>query len=121
MAYIIKLKSHIDKRGCLTAIEKEIPFEIKRVFYLYNLNKNSRGGHRHHSLTEAIVCLNGSFRITITTKQKKKEYLLDNPKTCLITAPKDFRVLHSFSQDCIILVLASSLYNKDDYIRNNYK
>lgn len=60
MAYIIQLQTHSDKRGNLTVIEKEIPFAIKRIFYIYSVDDSVRGGHRHHKTIQAAICVHGS-------------------------------------------------------------
>ena len=121
MAYLINLKTHTDNRGSLTVLEKEIPFDIKRVFYLHDLNKNKRAEHRHYNLIEAVVCLNGNFKTFIKNKNEEKEFFLDNPNKCLIINPEDWRVLHSFSEDCIVLVLASTHYDPQEYIYEEYR
>ena len=120
MAHFIKLNTYSDGRGDLTVIQENLPFLIKRVFYLYNLNKNQRGGHRHHRLMEAVICLQGSFSITIENETGRKDFVLSEPDKCLIIPSADFRILHSFSKNCIVLALASCKYNKNDYIYQDY-
>ena len=120
MAHLIKLDTHSDDRGDLTVIQENLPFMIKRVFYLYNLNNNQRGGHRHHHLTEAVVCLRGSFVMSIENLSQREDFILDSPLKCLVIPSSDFRILHTFSADCLILVLASSKYDKTDYIYRGY-
>jgi len=81
MAYIIKLNTLSNYRGELTAIEKILPFDIKRIYYIYNvLNKNvARGGHRHHSNTQALICLKGRCEILNNDGSKKENFVLDSP------------------------------------------
>ncbi len=116
MAKLINLQSHIDERGSLTAIEKVLPFEIKRVFYLDKLGDKPRGSHKHYELFEAVICLRGSFVMQIKNKESEKNFVLDSPNKCLLLPPEDFRILHSFSKDCLILALASCEYDPKDYI-----
>ena len=116
MAYLINLETHTDERGSLTVIEKILPFEIKRIFYLDKLGDIPRGSHKHHELYEAIVCLRGKFVMEIRNKKREDFFLLDSSQKCLLVLPDDFRILHSFSKDCLILVLASCEYNPQDYI-----
>jgi len=116
VAYLIQLETFTDDRGSLTVIEKQIPFSIKRVFYLYDLGDKPRGLHKHYDLTEAVICLSGSFVMSIKNDKITKNFLLNSKRECLIIPPNDFRILHSFTKHCVILVLASCEYDKKDYI-----
>ena len=122
MAYMINLNTFCDYRGNLTVIEKILPFDIKRVYYIYNIpNKNvARGGHRHHSNTQALICLKGRCEILNNDGSKKENFVLDSPEKCLILQPKDWHIMHDFSKDVILLVLASEYYNPKDYIEEGY-
>ena len=119
MALLKKLPTFEDNRGSLTVIEKEIPFKIKRIYYLYKL-KNQRGGHRHNKNIQAIICLNGMCIISNNNGSIKDDYLLDRPDKLLIINPEDWHIMHSFSEDAILLVLASEYYDPDDYIYEEY-
>jgi hypothetical protein len=120
MAYFIRLKTHADKRGNLTVIEKEIPFEIKRLFYIYGVDESKRGGHRHKSTVQAAICIHGSCKVSNNDGRERKEFILDHPSTCLILETKDFHVMHSFSPDAVLLVLASTHFDPADYIWEDY-
>jgi dTDP-4-dehydrorhamnose 3,5-epimerase-like enzyme len=122
MAQIINLNTFSDYRGNLTVIEKILTFEIKRVFYIYNIpSKNiTRGGHRHRRITEALICLKGRCEIANNDGNKKENFVLDSPEKCLILQPKDWRIIHDFSKEAILLVLASEYYNPNDYIEEEY-
>lgn len=120
MAYIIELPTFSDKRGKLTVIEKVLPFEIKRVYYIYEA-KEKRGGHRHKKNIQALICLNGSCEIFINDGEKKETILLDSPSKCLIVEPKDWHTMDNFSDGSILLVLASEYYDINDYIDEEYK
>jgi dTDP-4-dehydrorhamnose 3,5-epimerase-like enzyme len=121
MAHLINLKTFTDARGNLTVIEKVIPFEIKRLFYIYGVDDSIRGGHRHHQTIQAAISLRGSCVIENNDGEKKEEFVLDSPDKCLILEPKDWHQMHSFSKDAILMVLASEYFNEHDYIRENYK
>lgn len=124
MAYMISLNTFTDERGSLNVIEsnKDIPFEIKRVFYIYNLSfLKPRGGHRHKKTKLALICLNGSCRIYNNNNKGKAEFFLDSPSKCLILEPEDYHTMYDFTDKSIIMVLASEYYNKSDYILEDYK
>ena len=122
MAHFIKLLTHADQRGYLTVIENIIPFEIKRVYYIYNSNNKVRGGHRHKKTIQAAVCVSGSCRITCQSGKDKKfiNFDLSSPDKLLIIEPEDYHTMAEFTDDCILLVLASENYNINDYIDEKY-
>ena len=120
MANLISLKTFTDKRGNLTVIEKVIPFEIKRVFYIYGVDESIRGGHRHHKTIQAAICLKGSCIIGNDDHVNKEEYILDSPDKCLILEPKDWHQMYSFTPDAILMVFASEYYDEKDYIYEKY-
>lgn len=121
MAHIIKLKTHSDNRGNLTVIEKEIPFNIKRIFYIYGVDESVRGGHRHHKTIQAAICINGSCIVSNNNGKDKEDFLLDHPSKCLILNPEDWHTMHHFTSDAVLLVLASELFDAADYIYEEYK
>ncbi len=118
MAKILNFKTHSDSRGCLTVIEKTIPFEIKRIFYIYDVDDSKRGLHKHKRTRQLAVCIKGSCDIVIE-KIKKKTYRLDRPEIGLIIEPEDFHWMENFSKDSILLILASEFYNENDYVYEN--
>ncbi|HRK53701.1 MAG TPA: FdtA/QdtA family cupin domain-containing protein [Cyclobacteriaceae bacterium] len=121
MAHLISLKTFTDKRGNLTVIEKSIPFEIKRIFYIYGVDDSVRGGHRHHKTIQAAICLQGSCVIENNNGVKEEKFLLDSPDKCLIIEPKDWHEMMNFSKDAILMVLASEYFDSADYIREKYQ
>jgi dTDP-4-dehydrorhamnose 3,5-epimerase-like enzyme len=123
MAKIIKLESYIDERGSLTVIEKILPFEIKRVFYIYKVNNSIRGNHRHKKTVQAAISIQGSCIISNQSgiNYPVDEILMDTPSKCIILYPEDYHWMDNFSDDCILMVLASELYDPDDYIFEPYK
>ena len=120
MAYLIDLKTFTDKRGNLTVIEKTVPFDIKRIFYIYGVDESIRGGHRHHNTRQAAICIQGSCKIQNNDGQEESEFLLDRPDKCLILEPNDWHTMSSFSSNAILMVLASEYFNQNDYIFEPY-
>jgi len=120
MAYLIDLKTFTDKRGNLTVIEKTIPFEIKRIFYIYGVDNSSRGGHRHKTTVQAAICLQGRCRIYNHDGEKEDYFMLDQPNKCLILETRDWHTMDGFSEDAILMVLASEYFDQQDYIFEPY-
>ncbi|MEQ8688377.1 MAG: FdtA/QdtA family cupin domain-containing protein [Imperialibacter sp.] len=121
MAKTIDLTTFTDKRGNLTVIEKVIPFDIKRVFYIYGVDDSQRGGHRHHITFQAAVCLQGSCKIFVDDNSTKETFTLAAPNMCLILEPKDWHTMFEFSKNAILMVLASEYYDSKDYIFTPYE
>ena len=118
---LIQFQSHGDDRGALVALEdhKNIPFTIKRVYYMFNTkDKVRRGLHAHKDLRQLAVVLKGSCRFTLDDGNEKVEVFLDNPKQGLFIESYIWREMYDFSEDCVLLVLADSFYDEDDYIRD---
>lgn len=120
MAKLIDLPTFCDERGCLTVIEKILPFEIKRVYYIYNA-KSKRGGHRHKKNRQVLICLSGSCEIYVNNGKSKEIFILDKPNKGLILECEDWHTMDKFTNDCILLVLASEYYDVNDYIDEEYK
>lgn len=112
---------HGDDRGQLIAIEaeKDIPFEVKRVYYIYDTKQGVRRGfHAHKSLQQILVCVHGSCKIHLNNGSETEEVLLDNPSKGLYIHSDMWREMYDFSPDAVLLVLASEHYTESDYIRN---
>lgn len=100
----------------------DIPFKVKRVYYLYDIVNNLvRGEHAHRELYQLIIGLNKGFKITIDDGNEKRTVTLDKPDLGLLIVPGIWRTLSDFSSDSICLVLASDFYKESDYIRNYSK
>lgn len=121
MANLIDLTTHTDSRGNLTVIEKVIPFDIKRIFYIYGVDNSIRGGHRHKKTIQAAVSLQGRCRIFTDNKIEQNNFILDSPSICLILNPEDWHYMDCFTSNCILMVLASEYYTPEDYIFEPYK
>ena len=112
---------HGDDRGQLVALEefKDIPFEIKRVYYMYDTGKGVRRGfHAHKSLEQILICIHGSCKILLDNGTEKKVIPLEKPYEGLYIANNMWREMFDFSPDAVLLVLASDYYNENDYIRD---
>jgi UDP-2-acetamido-3-amino-2,3-dideoxy-glucuronate N-acetyltransferase len=110
-----------DERGALLTLEalKSVPFEIKRVYCLMDLKKDfPRGFHAHLNLRQLIVCLKGSCRIILDDGLSREAVILNTYSTGLIIESFMWREMHDFSEDCVLMVLASEHYDETDYIRN---
>lgn len=117
---IITLPKFEDVTGNVAVIEKDIiPFKIKRVFYLYDVAGNSvRGRHAHKSLLQFIVPVYGSFDVTVKDGKTEKLFTLNNPNQGLMVNTGIWNELSNFSSGAVCMVLASDIYNEDDYIRD---
>ena len=120
MAYILDLKTFTDKRGNLTVIEKIIPFDVKRIFYIYGVDDSKRGSHRHHKTVQAAICIKGSCTIYNNDGVREENFELDKPNKCLIIESKDWHTMYNFSDDAILMVLASEFFEEKDYIFEPY-
>jgi dTDP-4-dehydrorhamnose 3,5-epimerase-like enzyme len=120
MARLIDLKTFTDNRGNLTVIEKIIPFDIKRIFYIYGVDNSIRGGHRHHKTIQAAICLKGSCVIYNNDRLQQDEFSLSSPNQCLILEPQDWHQMYQFTPDAILMVLASEYFDENDYIYEPY-
>jgi dTDP-4-dehydrorhamnose 3,5-epimerase-like enzyme len=120
MANLIKIKTFKDSRGILTVLDNVIPFDIKRLFYIYSVDNSDRGGHRHHKTYQAAICIKGSCKITTNNNRITELFDLDSPEKCLLLMPEDWHVIHNFSSDAILLVLASTTFDPTDYIYEPY-
>ena len=120
MAYLIDLKSFTDNRGNLTVIEKTVPFDIKRIFYIYGVDGSSRGGHRHKKTMQAAICIQGSCNINNNNGIVGATFLLNKPDKCLIIEPDDWHTMTQFTPDAILMILASEYFDENDYIFEPY-
>lgn len=114
-------QTHGDARGDLVAIEefKDIPFSVKRIYYMYGVGENvTRGYHAHKELEQLLICIHGSCRVRLDDGEEEQIVLLDKPNEGLYVANNMWREMFDFSSDAVLLVLASQLYDEADYIRN---
>jgi dTDP-4-dehydrorhamnose 3,5-epimerase-like enzyme len=118
---IIPLQAHGDDRGSLIALEEEhnIPFEIKRVYYMFNTKEGVRRGlHAHRKLKQVAIAMRGYCRFVLDNGKERVEILLDNSAQGLLIDSCMWREMYDFSEDCVLMVLADSYYDENDYIRD---
>jgi len=118
---IDKFKVLGDNRGQLVALEenKEIPFDIKRVFYIYGTQPNTpRGNHSHYKTKQFLIAVNGSCKVTLDDGKTKETFDLNKPNLGLFQDALIWGTMHDFSSDCVLVVLASEHYDESDYIRD---
>lgn len=120
---IIDIQKIEDKRGNLSVVEKDcIPFQIKRVYYLYDVPSNAyRGGHAHKEQQELLIALSGSFEVIIDDGIERKRIMLNKPYKGLFITSGIWRELENFSSGSVCLVLASDVFEESDYIREYKK
>jgi len=110
-----------DDRGSLIALEanKQIPFDVKRVFYIYGTQPNTpRGNHSHYKTKQFLVAVNGSCKVTLDNGGDKETYNLNKPNIGLFQDALIWGVMHDFTPDCVLMVLADEYYDESDYIRD---
>ena len=113
-----------DHRGQLVAIEEkdDVPFDIKRVFYIYGTQKKvSRGNHSHYNTKQYLIAVNGSCKVTLDNGKTKQTFDLDEPNKGLFQDALIWGTMHDFSDDCVLLVFANDYYKSEDYITNYRK
>lgn len=117
---LIDLPNFSDDRGGLVAIEsnQSIPFNVKRLYYIFNTVDKPRGFHAHIDLKQVAICLKGSCRFILDDGQRKEEIVLNSALQGLLIEGLTWREMHDFSEDCVLLVLASEHYDENDYIRD---
>lgn len=119
---IIELdKHHSDRKGNISVVENGItvPFDVKRVYYLYDVpGGESRGSHAHKDLNQLIIAASGSFRVTLDDGNVKRSFILNRPYQGLYVKPGIWRDLEDFSSGAVCMVLASEVYQESDYIRD---
>ena len=119
MTKLIDFKILGDERGSLIALEsnKQIPFEIKRVFYIYGTQEGvPRGKHSHYKTKQFLVAVHGSCKITLDNGKEKETFDLNQPSLGLFQDALIWGSMHDFSSDCVLMVLADEYYEASDYI-----
>lgn len=114
-------QQHGDERGQLVALEEfnDIPFEIKRVYYMYETKEEVRRGyHAHKNLEQILICIHGSCKVLLDNGTEKKIISLERPYEGLYVPNNMWREMYDFSPDAVLMVLASEVYREEDYIRS---
>lgn len=118
---LLQLQSHGDDRGCLISLEQEnnIPFDIKRIYYMFNTGHGVRRGfHAHKTLKQVAIAVRGSCIFHLDDGEEKMNVRLDDPSIGLLIDSFIWREMYDFSEDCVLMVLADQLYDEADYIRD---
>ena len=114
-------KHHSDRKGNLSVVQNgaTLPFDVKRVYYLYDVpGGESRGSHAHRDLEQLIIAASGSFTVTLDDGKSKRSFFLNRPYQGLYVKPGLWRDLEDFSSGAVCMVLACEVYQKEDYIRD---
>lgn len=114
------IRTYVDERGALCVLEgtKDVPFEIKRIFYMFGKNDTPRGGHAHRTVIQAMIAIHGSCKITANNGECVSSYMLSEPNVTLIVPPGYWCDITEFENEPTLLVLASDLYDECEYIRD---
>ena len=118
---LLEMQVHGDHRGKLVSLEgtQNVPFEIKRIYYMFDtLPNEARGFHAHRNLEQIIIAMDGSCRFVLDDGEKRESVLLNRPDVGLYIGPGMWREMHDFSYGCKLVVLASEHYDEKEYIRN---
>ena len=117
---IIDIRRYSDTRGYLSVVENglDIPFDIKRIYYLYMVPEVARGAHAHKELQQLLIATSGSVEVIMDDGANKKSFMLDRPWKGLLIPPGLWRDLENFSGGAVLLCLASEKYDPSDYIRD---
>lgn len=118
---LISFQKMGDERGSLISLEqhKNIPFDIKRIYYIFDTQSDlARGFHAHYDLEQVAICMKGSVTFVIDDGTTKETVTLSSPDVGLHIKGLKWREMHDFSEDCVLMVVASELYDEADYIRD---
>lgn len=123
LIFLPKIVDGIDGSISVAESRRHVPFEIKRIYYIYDLaNENAiRGKHAHKTLEQVIFCINGSFLLALDDGINKQEVVLDQPNCGVYLGTYLWHTMTRFSKECVLLVLASDFFSEADYIRDYEK
>lgn len=119
MAHIFDIPKFTDSRGDLCVVENLLPFEVKRIYYIFNVS-GQRGGHRHRETQQALIYFSGSCMVFTDSGKERNTYVLDRPDKCLVVEPKDWHTMSGFSKGTTLLVMASECYDANYFIDERY-
>jgi WxcM-like, C-terminal len=116
---LIELPTFTDARGSLTVLEKVLPFELNRTYWIYGADGQTRGGHRHLHTRQALIAVGGSVVVYMNDGSFEATIELNHPRFCLVVEPKDWHTM-SFGVGSILLVVSSHAYDRNEYIDEPY-
>ncbi len=116
---LLNLETHLTNKGALTVIENTLPFDVKRIFWIYNTKAIKRGMHRHRKTIQVLVPVSGEVSVSMNNNHLSGTILLKSPRKGLIVYPEDFHSM-TMNDNAVLLVFCSELFNKDDYIYESY-
>lgn len=116
---LLELPTFEDSRGVLTVLDDLIPFEIRRLYWIYGADDKVRGGHRHKITHQALISVSGTVEVYMNDGVDSEIIKLDSPSKCLLVMPKDWHNM-SFGKNAVLLVIASHPYDRSDYIDEKY-
>lgn len=117
---ILNLPTFDDARGSLTVLEKALPFDVVRSYWIYGADGHTRGGHRHTYTRQALVAVSGTVTMYMNDGVTEENIVLDHPSKCLLVEPKDWHTM-SFADNAVLLVMSSHPYNRGEYIDTPYE
>jgi hypothetical protein len=117
---LLNLPTFTDLRGSLTVLEHALPFEVKRIYWIYGASGQTRGGHRHTVTRQALVALGGAVSVYVCDGVKEETIVLNHPSQCLLVEPKDWHTM-TFGENSILLVMSSREYDRGEYIDTPHK
>jgi hypothetical protein len=117
---MLNLPTFKDSRGSLTVLERSLPFEVVRTYWIYGADGQTRGGHRHTYTRQALVALSGAVSIFINDGVTEENIVLNHPSQCLLVEPKDWHTM-TFGENAVLLVMSSHQYDRSEYIDTPYE
>lgn len=117
---ILNLPTFMDARGGLTVLERRLPFDAVRTYWIYGADGQTRGGHRHVCTRQALIAICGKVTMYMNDGVTEETIVLDHPSRCLLVEPKDWHTM-TFSDGAVLLVMSSQPYNRSEYIDTPYE
>ena len=117
---MLNLPTFTDPRGSLTVLERALPFEVVRTYWIYGTNGQTRGGHRHIHARQALVALSGAVSMYMNDGITEETIVLNHPSQCLLVDPKDWHTM-TFGENAVLLVMSSNQYDCSEYIDTPYE
>lgn len=117
---MLNLPTFTDPRGSLTVLEKALPFEVVRTYWIYGADGRTRGGHRHTYTRQALVALSGKVSMYMNDGVTEETIELNHPSQCLLVEPKDWHIM-TFREGAVLLVMSSHPYDRSEYIDTPYE